>query len=197
MSKILKVDLSSGHKIINPFRTSRSNTSTNPFKYSNFEGNTLQFADIFEGFENQKSTSKLRMIASSVAGSMTKLRSSITEPIKHFVNRIKVVASNAWEYSKNTNLSDLPGIKGINSVMSMDIVDIGKGMSDSISGIGKRISNCVPLLNTDITELGKGIHSKWSELVSRIHTNKINSETSVDELRKMWEAEIALAKEVA
>ena len=80
-----------------------SNEATNPFKFTNFEGNTLQFADVFEGFK-PKSTSKLRMIASSAAGSMNKIKSSIAEPIIAFVNRV-------WDYAKNTNISDVPGIK--------------------------------------------------------------------------------------
>ena len=55
MAKIIKVGSQSitPNKIANPFRTSR-NSTTNPFKYSNFEGNTLQFADVFEGFESKK-----------------------------------------------------------------------------------------------------------------------------------------------
>lgn len=198
MAKIFKVDLNSGHTFINPVKTSRNSSSTNPFKYQDFEGNAIDplvCADVLVSFKSKPS--RLKMITSSVAGSMTKLRSSITEPIKNFVNRIKVGVSNVWEYSKNTNLSDLPGIKQINSVMKMDITDIGKGMTDSISNIGKTLSGKMSILNTDITDLGKGISTTWSELIGKIHTNKINSETSVDELRKMWEAEIALAKEVA
>ena len=50
MAKINKVELNLGQKIANPFKTTRK-SDTNPFKYSNFEGNTLQFADVFEGFE--------------------------------------------------------------------------------------------------------------------------------------------------
>lgn len=194
MTKILKVDLSSGQKIINPFRTSRDSASTNPFKYQNFEGNAIDplvCADVLVSFKAKPS--RLKMITSSVAGMMTK---NVTEPIKQFVNRVKVIASKAWEYSKNTNISDLPGIRGINSVMKMDIVDIGRGFTDSISGFGKKIAQrCY--LEPEVTGLGESISHIWSGLISKIHTNKINSETSVDELRRMWEAEIALAKEVA
>ncbi len=195
MSRIQKVDLNVGQKIINPFKTSRSSAVTNPFKYSNFEGNTLQFADVFEGFENKK-TSKLKMITSSVAGSMTKIRTSITEPIKTFVNRIKNSMSNAWEYAKNTNieLPEIPALKNvserINSTLQMDIADIGKSIGNSISG---RVSH----INSNLTEIGKTMSAEWSKLLGKLNGNKITSETSVDELRKMWEAEIAIAKEAA
>ena len=84
--RINNVGLTPNQKCANPFKTSR-NSTTNPFQNVNFEGNTLQFADVFEGFQ-PKNTSKLKMITSSVAGSMTKLRNSITEPIVNFVKRI-------------------------------------------------------------------------------------------------------------
>ena len=117
MAKIIKVGsqnptfTSAKTKKASSIQTHRnSNEATNPFKFTNFEGNTLQFADVFEGFKPQ-STSKLRMIASSVAGSMSKMKSSIAEPIVAFVNRVKAGVSHAWDYAKNTNISDIPGIK--------------------------------------------------------------------------------------
>ena len=195
MSKIQKVDLNVGQKIINPFKTSRSSMVTNPFKYSNFEGNTLQFADVFEGFESKKD-SKLKLITSSVAGSMTKIRNSITEPIKNFVNRIKNGMSDAWTYAKNTNieLPEIPGLKNISgkisNTLNMDIVDIGKN-------IGKGISGRVSSVNSNITEIGKTMSEEWTKLIKKLNGNKITSETSVDELREMWEAEIASVKEAA
>ena len=212
MAKINNVGLNLGQKIANPFKTSR-NSTTNPFKYSNFEGNTLQFADVFEGFEPKK-TSKLKMITSSVAGSMTKLRSSITEPIVNFVKRIGEGLSNAWTYAKNKNVSDLAGVKAINEVMSTDIVDIGKGLSNSISDlgkgisekmsflntdvsdIGKGISKKMSFLNTDVTDIGKGLAGKWNALISKVHSgNKITKDTSVEDLKAMWQNEIKLAEE--
>ena len=54
MSKINNVGLNLGQKIANPFKTSRNITTPNPFKYSNFEGNSLPFADVFDGFEQKK-----------------------------------------------------------------------------------------------------------------------------------------------
>ena len=200
MANINKVGLNLGQKIANPFKTSR-NSTTNPFKYSNFEGKTLQFeyADVFEGAKHSENNSKLKMITSSVAGSMTKLRSSITEPIVNFVNRVREGISSAWDYAKNTNVSDLAGIKAINKVMNADIVDIGKGIGNSISGMGKGMAEKMAFLNTDVTDIGKGLSTKWNSLISKVHTNKISKDTPVAELKAMWLAEnaAAAAKEVA
>ena len=186
MANINKVGFNLGQKIANPFKTSR-NSTTNPFKYSNFEGKTLQFeyADVFEGSKHSNN-SKLKMITSSVAGSMTKLRSSITEPIVNFVNRVRDGISSAWDYAKNTNVSDLKGFRTINKVMNADIVDIGKGISSKMA-----------FLNTDITETELG--KKLNALIDKLFPNRITKDTSVDELKAMWEAEIAAsaAKEVA
>lgn len=194
MAKIDKVSgFNLGQKIANPFKTSRSMSTPNPFKYSNFEGNTLPFADVFEGFEN-KNVSKMRMISSSVMGSMTKLRSSITEPIVNFVNRISTGVSNAWNYAKNTSVTD-------------SVKDLGKGISNSISEMGKNISERMPSFNmptinmpslhisSNISGIGKNLSDKWSNMISKInipHNNKISADMPVCELRSMWENEIAL-----
>ena len=53
MSKINNVGLNLGHKIANPFKTSRNITTPNPFKYSDFEGNSLPYADVFGGVEKK------------------------------------------------------------------------------------------------------------------------------------------------
>lgn len=203
MAKIDKVSgFNLGQKIANPFKTSRSMSTPNPFKYSNFEGNTLPFADVFEGFEN-KNVSKVRMISSSVMGSMTKFRSSITEPIVNFVNRVTTGISNAWNYAKNTNVSDLTPIKNIHNVMQMDVIDLGKGISNSISNMGKNISEKMPSFNmpslhigSNISGIGKNLSDKWSNMISKInipHHNRISSDMPVCELKSMWENEIALA----
>ncbi len=203
MAKIDKVSgFNLGQKIANPFKTSRSMSTPNPFKYSNFEGNTLPFADVFEGFEN-KNVSKVRMISSSVMGSMTKFRSSITEPIVNFVNRVTTGISNAWNYAKNTNVSDLTPIKNIHNVMQMDVIDLGKGISNSISNIGKNISEKMPSFNmpslhigSNFSGIGKNLSDKWSNMISKInipHHNRISSDMPVCELKSMWENEIALA----
>ena len=109
MAKIIKVGsqnptfTSQKTKKASPIHTHRnSNEATNPFKFTNFEGNTLQFADVFEGFKPSfKATpaNKMRMIASSVTGSMTKMRTSITEPIIAFAKRVGALASSAKEYA--------------------------------------------------------------------------------------------------
>ena len=179
MSKISRIDLNLGHKIVNPFKTTRNSASTNPFKYSNFEGNTLQFADVFEGFE-PKHVSKLKMITSSVIGSMTKLSNSITEPIVHFVNRIRSGIAYAWDYANNTKVTEFGTFKpltdtihsatgcindilntdivvigqGIHNIMQTDIADIGRGINSSIYGVGKSIT----------TGIGRGLSDSMSVL---------------------------------
>ena len=206
MAKIDKVSgFNLGQKIANPFKTSRSMSTPNPFKYSNFEGNTLPFADVFEGFEN-KNVSKMRMISSSVVGSMNKFRSSITEPIVNFVNRIGAGISNAWNYAKNTNVSDLVNFEGINNVMKMDVKDIGKGISNSISEMNRNISDKMPKfsmpsismpsmpswnVSSSISGLGKGLSDRWSNLVNKInipHHEKISSDMPVCELEARWKS---------
>ena len=57
MAKIIKIgsmNTTLTSKTANLAKTSRQGNITNPFKFSNFEGNTLQFADVFEGFEPKK-----------------------------------------------------------------------------------------------------------------------------------------------
>ena len=198
MSKINNVGLNLGQKIANPFKTSRNITTPNPFKYSNFEGNSLPFADVFDGFE-PKIVNKLKMSTSSVAGSMTKMKSLLPESIVNFVNRVRGGISSAWNYAKNTNISDIAGIKNIseawNNTMSMDVADIGKGLSNSISGLGNSISNKMSFLNKDVTDIGKGLADKWNSLISSVHHNKITKDTPVDDLKAMWEHEINLMSE--
>ena len=190
--KINNVGLNLGQKYVNPFRTSR-NSTTSPFQNVSFEGRTLdlEFADVFEA----KKVSKMKMISSSVAGSMNKIRSSIAEPIVNFVNRVREGVSNAWNYAKSTNISDVAGIKNISEALSninMPNMNIGKNISESMSNIGKSISDKMSFLNTDVTEIGKGLSDKWCSLISRvnIHHNKITKDTSVKELRSMWQNEL-------
>ena len=198
MSKINNVGLNLGQKIANPFKTFRNITTPNPFKYSNFEGNSLPFADVFDGFE-QKKVNKLKMISSSVAGSMTKMKSLLPESIVNFVNRVRGGISSARNYAKNTNISDIAGIKNIseawNNTMSMDVADIGKGLSNTISGLGNSISNKMSFLNKDVTDIGKGLADKWNSLISSVHHNKITKDTPVQDLKAMWEHEINLMSE--
>ena len=82
---------------------------------------------------------------------MTKLRSLLPESIVNFVNRVREGVSNAWSYAKNTNITEVAGIKQISEALNTDIVDIGKGIGSTISGVGHGITT---FLNKDITELG-------------------------------------------
>ncbi len=191
MAKINKVELNLGQKIANPFKTTRK-SDTNPFKYSNFEGNTLQFADVFEGFE-PKEINKMKLITTSVMGSITKLRNSITEPIINFVNRVKDTITGAWDYAKNTEIK-IGGLdklsEGIHNttekIHNILNYDVTKGLSDSISGIGNDLSG------------------KWNSLIEklnigRISHEKISSNMPVATLRDLWikENELVAAKEVS
>lgn len=214
MAKIIKVaSTTKTPRISNQFKTSRKST-TNPFKYQNFEGNTLDisaFADVFES--SSKETNKMKMIASSVAGSMHKIRSSITEPIVNFVNRVCSGVSSAWNYAKNTNVSFSGAIKGINDVMSTKIEIPGLRTVDefihkpieisglkSIGGSVDGIKANIGAFGENIIDFGKGINSQWAALVAKINKgHKIPSGLSVSEYEEMWKAEIAAlsAKEVA
>ena len=192
--EIHKIELNLGQKSANPFKTTRK-SSTNPFKYNDFEGNTIDpliCADVLVSFKGKEN--KLKMISSSVMGSMVKLRKSITEPIVNFVNRVKDGIIGAWDYASNTKV-ELPGLKDIsenlhntgekiNSILSYDV---GKGISDSISSIGKNITEKFSSINGDITNIGKDLSSKWSALIGKVHAGKkISSDLPVAELKELW-----------
>ena len=117
----------------------------------------------------------MKLIASSVVGSMTKLRSSITEPIVNFVKRVGSGVSSAWNYAKNTNVSDLPVIKDLRK----DIKEFGKGLTDSMSSLKIK----TPEINLG---LGKGLKASFGALIDKIKPKKINSDMPVAELRTMW-----------
>ncbi len=191
MAKIIKISSpTSTPKIANQFKTSR-NSTTNPFKYQNFEGNTLDisaFADVFENSAS-KETSKMKIIAASVAGTMHKFKSGITEPIMNFVNRVREGVSSAWSYAKSTNISDIGFVKNISEVMNKPITIPGSSVVDStLNGIKAHIGT----INENLTGWGKEIQSGWTELISKIHTNKkISSDLTVAELESMWKEEIA------
>ena len=186
MAKIQKIELNLAQKIANPFKTTRK-SSTNPFKYNDFEGNTLDlsaFADVFEG--GSKPVNKLKMISASVAGTMTKIRSNITEPIVNFVNRVRTGITSAWDYANNTSVSEFLGI----DKLSEKIKNIN---------IGKEITDRLALPHINLTEINQTISDKWAGLIEKINHKRISSETPVAELRTMWldEIELASKKEVA
>ena len=192
--RINNVGLNLGQKNINPFKTSR-NSTTNPFQNVSFEGNTLPFADVFEGYESGKNVNfegknKLKMIASSVAGSMTKMR-SVFEPIVNFANRIGERISQAWDFTWNKSLFVLPGEETCKKVMNTDIVDIGKNIGNKMSDFSKGISDKGKTISNGISE-------KWTSLINSINFNhgvKYTKETPVPELRAALEHELSLVSE--
>ena len=192
--EIRKLELNLSQKTANPFKTTRK-SNTNPFKYNDFEGNAIDpliCADVLVSFKGKEN--KLKMITASVMGSIIKLRKSITEPITNFVNRVKTGISSAWEYANNTKI-EIPGIKNIsenlhhtgekiNSILSYDI---GKGISDSLTGWKNNITERVSSINGDITGIGKDLSVKWNSLIGKIQTTpKISSDMSVAELKELW-----------
>lgn len=221
MAKIIKVGSQNPTftHLTRPEQKTSRNSTTNPFQFTNFEGNTLpvEFADVFASSKTQTGNNKLKMIASSVTGSMNKMKSLIPESIINFVNRVRGGISNAWDYAKNTNISDLGAVKAFNDVMNAEIKLPGlKGLSESMSNIGKGISSHLEFLNTDVTDIGKGISEKmeflnsdvtdigkgmgerWTNLISKIHQNKISADMPVAELEQLWKDDIALqTKEAA
>ena len=133
----------------------------------------LQFADVFEGFE-PKSANRLRMIASSVTGSMNKIKSSF-EPIVNFVNRVNAGIANAWDYAKNTNFTDVPGIKQVNDVLNMEIhmpsLNIPTiDMSAKIAALREGLTSGIDFLNRDIVEIGKEVGAKCSSILPAMPT---------------------------
>ena len=208
MAKIIKIDLNLGQKNANPFKTTRK-SSTNPFKYQDFEGNTIDvaaFADVFSGANNVNfKGNKHKLITASVIGSITKLRTAITESVANFVNRVKDGITGAWTYAKNTRI-EIPGLNGLDSrlhatgeyIYNILNYDIGKGISDSISGIRKNLSDKLSFLNKDVTEIGHDLSASWEELIGKISigkigSEKISSEMSVDKLKQLWIKENEIA----
>lgn len=187
--EIRKLELNLSQKTANPFKTTRK-SSTNPFKYNDFEGNAIDpliCADVLVSFKGKEN--KLKMITASVIGSMAKLRNSITESIVNFTNRVKDGISTAWNNTIHTE-----GLKNITEKLSatgekiQDILnyDVGKGISDSITGLGKNISEKLPSFD-GITGIGKDLSAKWNSLIGKIQNNrKISSDMSVAELKELW-----------
>lgn len=211
MAKIIKVGSQNitPNKIANPFRTSR-NSTTNPFKYNNFEGTTLPFelaADVFEGFKPQ-STNKLRMIASSVTGSMTRMKNGITEPIVNFVKRVGSGISQAWTYAKETPFSQVYGIRHINNaVYSMGSKISGK-ISNGIAGMNsvrENIASKIGYFGKDINEvgqdivgIGRDVRAQWDSIIAKIPSKThYTASTPVPELESAWLDIIALEGGIA
>ena len=202
MAKIIKVGSQNltPHKIANPFRTSR-NSTTNPFKYSNFEGNTLPFELAADVFQTKKSN-KLRMIASSVTGSMNKMKSSIAEPIINFVNR-------TWEYAKVTPFTVAMSDAGeaivgaansiketraakvvsgaLNTVTDVLNTEIHLPEIKALSSLKEGISSRMESMHEGAIGVGKDLRSKWDSLIAKIPSRtRYTAETPVEELEKAW-----------
>lgn len=201
MAKIIKVGSQNPtftSQNSNPAKTSRAGNITNPFKFTNFEGNTLQFADVFEGFDSKKSNNisfkganKLKMVASSVTGSMNRMRSGISESITNFVNRVR----GAWDYAKNTNVSDLGAVKAFNNLALV------KAFNDVMNTEIKLPTIDMSGINNSISNIKNGLGEKWTAMISRIQSNGhiVPKDASVKTIEELWKNEIALqeAREVA
>ena len=176
MAKIIKVGsqnptfTSQKTKKASPIHTHRnSNDVTNPFKFTNFEGKTLPFeyADVFEGFKPQ-AASKLRMIASSVTGSMNKIKSAVPESIVNFVRKVRSGVSNAWSYAKNTNILDVPGIRQTKDFLLAERHMPSLGIADKMTSLKEGLASHVEFLNRDVMDFGKEMSAKWNGLISNI-----------------------------
>ena len=203
MAKIIKVGsqnptfTSQKIKKSSPLHTHRnSNEATNPFKFTNFEGNTLQFADVFEGFKPQ-STSKLRMVASSVAGSMNKIKSSIPESIINFVNKVRSrvstvlgQANEVWTYAKNTDILDVPGISHARDfIMAERHLPEIYNLSSHITAMKESMAHRMERM----AEMRRGLSEKCNNLVSSIsfHGRNKYANMSVAELETHFAAALA------
>ncbi len=199
MAKIIKVGsqnptFTSQTKKASSIQTHRnSNEATNPFKFTNFEGNTLQFADVFEGFKpNFKASpaNKLRMIASSATGSMSKIRTNVFEPIKAFVNRvggyITGKCSNAWDYAMNTNISDVPGIKQTKDFLLAErhLPASMAPITSRLSGLKEGLASHISHMGDGVINMGKDMSEAWNGIISNISISnrQIYSNMSVAEL---------------
>lgn len=199
MAKIIKVGsqnptFTSQTKKASSIQTHRnSNEATNPFKFTNFEGNTLQFADVFEGFKPNFKTSpanKMRMIASSAAGSMTKVKSNIIEPIVAFVNRVSDYVSGkcsrAWDYAVNTNISDIPGLRQTKEFLLAErhLPASMQPITTRMTSMKEEISSRISDMNRSMLDMGKEMTAKWSGIVSNVsfHGRQKYSNMSVAEL---------------
>ncbi|MBE7711328.1 MAG: hypothetical protein E7Z92_04220 [Cyanobacteria bacterium SIG31] len=200
MAKIIKVGSQNitPNKIANPFRTSR-NSTTNPFKYNNFEGNTLPFelaADVFKS--STQKTNKLRMIASSVTGSMTRMKSSITEPIVNFVKRVGGGISSAWTYAKETPISQVPGIRHMNEAVGSMNAKIVNKLSSMHEEMSSRVSSRMEAVSTSITEFGNDMRTQWNALIAKLPSRQhYTADTPVSELENAWKEIIALEGGIA
>ena len=185
-TKATKTVKSTKTKKANSIQTHRnSNEATNPFKFTNFEGKTLPFelaADVFE----TKKANKLRMVATSVTGSMNKIKSNITESIVNFVNRVRTNVSSAWDYAKNTNISDvIPGLKQVHDILNTPIhIPAIDAIGNHINGIKSNIGSSIGTISDRAIGIKNDISTKMSAIASNIsfHGKNKYANMSVAEL---------------
>ena len=190
-----------------------SNEVTNPFKFTNFEGNTLQFADVFEGFKPSfKATpaNKMRMIASSAVGSMSKVKSLIPESIVNFVNRVTGYASSAWNYAKvtpftvamsdaatsikdsvsgtMTTIKESKTYKAVADALTTDIeLNINLPEIKALSTLKEGMATRMEAMHEGIAGIGSDMKSRWESLVAMIPSRtRYTENTPVSELEAAW-----------
>ena len=197
MAKIIKVGsqnptfTSTKTKKTGSIQTHRnSNEATNPFKFTNFEGNTLQFADVFEGFKPSfKATpaNKLRMIASSATGSMNKMKSGY-ESIVNFVKRIGSGISKAWDYASSTSFTG--AISDAANVIKAKGGDIITSIKENevVKYTDKILKTEIPIPSIGMTEKINGIKEKWNGIISNISNYNKNKYANmpVSDIRAAW-----------
>ena len=227
MAKIIKVGsqnptfTSQKIKKASPLHTHRnSNEATNPFKFTNFEGNTLQIADVFEGFKpTLKATpaNKLRMIATSATGSMNKIKSAIPESIVNFVRKVRSDLSIAWDYASNTSftaamtdaavaikqsapvqrvndtinsIKENPHIKRVNDILNTPIV---MPEIKGLAAIKEHIIANREIKESRSLDLGKAVSEKWNSMISNIsfHGKQKYANMTVAELETHLAAALA------
>lgn len=195
MAKIIKIaPTTNTPSISHQIKTSRKGT-TNPFKYQDFEGNSIPVEAFADVFVKPEQGIKFRVIAASIAGSMHKIKTGITEPIANFVNRVKCGMSSAWDYAKNTNVSDLKAIKSISTVLNTKIELPHINISNPIDGIKNSISEGIDTFSGNVVNFGKDMQSKWDGLISKITSHKkISADMSVCDLENLWKEEMTSCK---
>jgi hypothetical protein len=173
-----------------------SNEVTNPFKFTNFEGNTLQFADVFEGFKPSFKSSpanKMRIIASSVTGSMSKVKSLVPESIVNFARRVVSDISDAANAIKENSV-----VKRTTEFLLAErhLPDF-YNLSPRIASIRESISQGVEFMNRDVVEVGKdftaNVSAKCKEIISNINFSHRSryANMSVSELEECFAAALA------
>ncbi len=117
------------------------------------------------------------MISTTAMIEKNKMKSLLPESIINFVNRVRAGVSHAWNYAKNTNISDVPGFRKVNEILNTEInipaLDgIGAHMSERIAGlkngIKEGISSQVEFLNRDVMDLGREMSGKWNAMISKV-----------------------------